>query len=99
MENSSAGAWGLSNVFAGIIAGRPRCAVSRRRLSPYLHRLFPGARPASNATDTGATLAVFFLSVALAHICFRYFERPFLRLKERFTFVPAREEVRHGMIR
>jgi peptidoglycan/LPS O-acetylase OafA/YrhL len=32
------------------------------------------------------------LSIALASLSFHYFERPFLRLKKRFTFVAAREE-------
>lgn len=60
---------------------------------PYLHRVLAVVRPSSVATDTLATLAVLLLSVIAAHLSFRYFERPFLRLKERFTFVPAREEI------
>lgn len=39
------------------------------------------------------TLLVLALSLCIAHLSFRYFERPFLKLKERFTFVPSREEV------
>jgi len=70
-----------------------------QKAPPYLHRLFPGTRTPSFATDTLATLAVFLLSIALAHLSFRHFERPFLRLKERFTFVPAREEIQDGMLR
>jgi peptidoglycan/LPS O-acetylase OafA/YrhL len=39
------------------------------------------------------TLVVLALSIAIASLSFHYFERPFLRLKKRFTFVAAREEV------
>jgi peptidoglycan/LPS O-acetylase OafA/YrhL len=38
---------------------------------------------------TAVVLAATFL---VAHLSFKFFERPFLRLKERFTFVRAREE-------
>ncbi len=38
------------------------------------------------------TLVVLALSIGAAHLSFRYFERPFLRLKARFTFVAVREE-------
>jgi peptidoglycan/LPS O-acetylase OafA/YrhL len=38
---------------------------------------------------TAVVLATTFL---VAHLSFKFFERPFLRLKERFTFVRAREE-------
>ncbi len=31
-------------------------------------------------------------TILVAHLSFQYFERPFLRLKSRFTFVPARED-------
>ncbi len=65
-----------------------------QKVLPYLHRLLPVVRPATVATDTLATVAVFLFSIAVAHLSFRYFERPFLRLKERFTFVPAREEIK-----
>jgi peptidoglycan/LPS O-acetylase OafA/YrhL len=38
------------------------------------------------------TAVVIAATFAIAHLSFQYFERPFLRLKERFTFVRAREE-------
>src|SRR6266851_1525840 len=47
----------------------------------------PGSLRAS--IGTAVVLAATF---AIAHLSFQYFERPFLRLKERFTFVRAREE-------
>jgi peptidoglycan/LPS O-acetylase OafA/YrhL len=37
-------------------------------------------------------IIVFASTVLVAHLSFQYFERPFLRLKDRFTFVPARED-------
>jgi peptidoglycan/LPS O-acetylase OafA/YrhL len=69
-----------------------------QKVLPHLHRLFPAVRPATVVIDALATVAVFVLSVALAHLSFRYFERPFLRLKERFTFVPAREEMKEETV-
>ena len=38
------------------------------------------------------TTIVLAATVLLAHLSYQYFERPFLRLKRRFTFVPARED-------
>jgi peptidoglycan/LPS O-acetylase OafA/YrhL len=38
------------------------------------------------------TLVVLTATFLVAHLSFKFFERPFLRLKERFTFVRAREE-------
>jgi peptidoglycan/LPS O-acetylase OafA/YrhL len=38
------------------------------------------------------TVVVLALSIALASLSYRFFERPFLRLKERFTFVRSRPE-------
>lgn len=37
-------------------------------------------------------LLVFAISALMAHLSYRYYERPFLRLKERFTIVPSRPE-------
>jgi peptidoglycan/LPS O-acetylase OafA/YrhL len=34
----------------------------------------------------------FALNIALAHLSYRYFERPFLRLKQRFSFVTSRRD-------
>jgi len=42
--------------------------------------------PVRNLGGTGLVLAV---SIALASLSYRYFERPFLRLKSRFTFVTS----------
>ena len=38
------------------------------------------------------TAVVLAATFAIAHLSYQHFERPFLRLKERFTFVRAREE-------
>ena len=38
------------------------------------------------------TAVVLAATFVVAHLSFKFFERPFLRLKERFTFVRAREE-------
>ena len=37
------------------------------------------------------TVIAFFTTVLLAHLSYQYYERPFLRLKQRFTFVPSRD--------
>ncbi|MCH4893666.1 acyltransferase family protein [Sphingomonas sp. SFZ2018-12] len=42
--------------------------------------------------NAGATAAVLLLSIGAAHLSFRYFERPIIRLKSRFTYVRARED-------
>jgi peptidoglycan/LPS O-acetylase OafA/YrhL len=60
---------------------------------PSLRRLFPGPALPASFRDYFWTLVVVALSIAMASLSFHYFERPFLRLKKRFTFVPAREEV------
>jgi peptidoglycan/LPS O-acetylase OafA/YrhL len=59
---------------------------------PSVSRHFPGAHLSNTLGNILATIVVLALSIILAHISFTYFERPFLRLKERFTFVAAREE-------
>jgi peptidoglycan/LPS O-acetylase OafA/YrhL len=38
------------------------------------------------------TTIVLAATVLVAHLSYRFFERPFLHLKKRFTFVPARED-------
>jgi peptidoglycan/LPS O-acetylase OafA/YrhL len=60
---------------------------------PYLRRVFPGVALPTPIRDPVWTLVVLLLSIAIASLSFRYFERPFLRLKKRFTFVAAREEM------
>jgi len=37
------------------------------------------------------TIIVFCVTVLVAHLSYQFYERPFLRLKRRFTFVPSRE--------
>jgi peptidoglycan/LPS O-acetylase OafA/YrhL len=59
---------------------------------PYLRRLFPGVVLPPAIRGYVWTLVVLALSIALASLSFTYFERPFLNLKKRFTFVGAREE-------
>ena len=59
---------------------------------PHLRRAFPGLALPLVARDYFWTLVVLALSIALASLSFHYFERPFLQLKKRFTFVAAREE-------
>jgi len=59
---------------------------------PYLRRAFPAVALPPAVRDYIWTMVVLALSIALASLSFHYFERPFLRLKKRFTFVAAREE-------
>lgn len=47
--------------------------------------------PESLRASLGTTL-VLAATFLTAHLSFKYFERPFLRLKERFTFIRARED-------
>jgi peptidoglycan/LPS O-acetylase OafA/YrhL len=59
----------------------------------FLRPRLTGTRiPAAVWSDLGVAV-VLALSVLAAHLSFKYFERPFLRLKERFTFIASREEV------
>ena len=64
-------------------------------LGPWLGRRFPVARLSAGSADVrngfGAAV-VLAISIGIAHLSYRYFERPFLRLKERFTFVVGRGE-------
>ena len=53
------------------------------RLSEFLHL--------AAWTGTLGTIIVFCTTVLLAHLSYQYFERRFLRLKRRFTFVPSRD--------
>ena len=55
------------------------------RLSEFLHL--------RNWTGGLGTLIVFGTTILLAHLSYQLYERPFLRLKRRFTFVPSRDDV------
>ncbi len=59
---------------------------------PYLRKQLPGVVLPAAIRDWVWTVVVLAVSIALASLSFHYFERPFLRLKKRFTFVAAREE-------
>ncbi|MGZ5148312.1 MAG: hypothetical protein ACXWCP_32660, partial [Burkholderiales bacterium] len=63
-----------------------------QKAMPFLRRQFPAVVLPAAIRDWVWTVAVLALSIALASLSFHYFERPFLRLKKRFTFVAAREE-------
>ena len=43
----------------------------------------------------GTTIALC-ATVMLAHLSYQFYERPFLRLKGRFTFIPSRDDASHG---
>ncbi len=60
---------------------------------PYLRRLCPGIALPESIRDHVWTLVVLALTIAASSLSFHYFERPFLRLNKRFTFIAAREEV------
>ncbi len=62
------------------------------KMLPVLRRAFPGIGLSTGLRDFVWTLAVMALSIAVASLSYRFFERPFLHLKRRFTFVAAREE-------
>lgn len=59
---------------------------------PNLRRHFPLFAMPSSIRSAFWTCVVLALSIALASLSYRYFERPFLHLKTRFTFVRSREE-------
>jgi peptidoglycan/LPS O-acetylase OafA/YrhL len=55
------------------------------RLSGFLHL--------QNATAGVGTALALSITILLAPLSYQFYERPFLRLKERFTFVPSRNDV------
>jgi peptidoglycan/LPS O-acetylase OafA/YrhL len=63
------------------------------KAGPFCGRLFPAMRLSSQWQHLLGTILALACSIGLAHLSFRYFERPFLRLKERFTFVTGRQEI------
>lgn len=60
---------------------------------PFLRRSFPGVALPESVRNLVWTAVVLAVSIGLASLSFQYFERPFLRLKSRFTFVRSREDV------
>lgn len=62
------------------------------KVVPELRLVFPAIGSHRAMQDWVGTLVVMALSMALASLSYRYFERPFLRLKSRFSFVAARDE-------
>jgi peptidoglycan/LPS O-acetylase OafA/YrhL len=58
---------------------------------PWLRTALPGVHLPPLLRNTLATLAVLGISLLAAHLSFAYFEAFFLRRKQRFTFVPARD--------
>ena len=66
------------------------------KAEPYVSRLFPSKHLPAVLNNCLATVAVLAFSIGLAHLSFQYFERPFLRLKKRFTFIPARDSIAAG---
>jgi peptidoglycan/LPS O-acetylase OafA/YrhL len=63
------------------------------KLIPALRRAFPGARMPASMRDIFWTAFVLALSIAAASLSYHFFEKPFLRLKQRFSFVAARDEL------
>jgi peptidoglycan/LPS O-acetylase OafA/YrhL len=63
-----------------------------KQAMPLLAESFPAVHVSNIVRDGAGTIAVMALSIFIAHLSYQYFERPFLRLKQRFTFVAARED-------
>jgi len=59
---------------------------------PRFGAAFPGLNAPDIVRDGSGTVAVMALSILVAHLSYQYFERPFLRVKQKFTFVAARED-------
>ncbi len=58
----------------------------------WLPRAMAGLHWPTPVVSTLDTALVMLLSIASAALSYRYFEKPFLKLKERFTFVQSRPE-------
>ena len=67
--------------------------LTYEKLLPFLGRRFPRTILPPALRDAFWTLVVLLVSIGLAALSFHFFERPFLRLKSRFTFVPSRDEL------
>jgi len=61
------------------------------KAGPYFDRLMPEVHLPAMLRNALGTVTVLVLSLVLAHLSFVYFEAFFLRLKQRFTFVRARD--------
>lgn len=62
------------------------------KAAPRLTALFPTFRLSPFVRNELGTVLVLAVSIVVAHFSYQYFERPFLKLKERFTFVASRPE-------
>lgn len=62
------------------------------KAGPAIGRRLAGLHLSSGVRDGVGSVLVLVASIALAHLSYRFFERPFLKLKERFTFVGSRAE-------
>jgi len=60
--------------------------------SHALPRLFAGCSMKPVVVNAFGVALVMLLSIAAAGLSYRYFERPFLKFKQRFTFVRSRPE-------
>ena len=63
---------------------------------PYLGRHYSRMHLPKLVLDDVGTILVLGFSLVAAHFSYTYLERPFLLIKERFTFVPLREEATLG---
>jgi peptidoglycan/LPS O-acetylase OafA/YrhL len=62
------------------------------KAAPLIAHRFPVDRLPSGLRANLGTVLVLAASITLAHMSYRYFERPFLKLKTRFTLVASRPE-------
>ena len=65
------------------------------KIGPHLARRFPSMQVPARFPDLPIAAGILFalaLTIAVSHLSYRYFESPFLRLKERFTFVSGRRD-------
>jgi peptidoglycan/LPS O-acetylase OafA/YrhL len=66
-----------------------------QNLGPRLAQRHPALQFSPHHADLGNALGAFLVllvSIGVAHLSFRFFEKPFLRIKQRFTFVSGRRE-------
>jgi peptidoglycan/LPS O-acetylase OafA/YrhL len=70
----------------------PITEVIFEKVGPHIGRLLPAMHLSVPLQNGLGAFLVLGCTIWLAHLSYRYFERPFLRLKERFTFVTGRRE-------